>query len=53
MLLPDNLDRRVNLASASLGMSKAEYVSACVAAGLDTHAAHDDVLRMAFDYARI
>jgi hypothetical protein len=46
--LPDDIERKLNLASAAVGLSVREYVAACLIAGLETHSQHDGTLAMVF-----
>ena len=46
--LPDDIGRKVMLASVAAGLSDRDYVLACVTAGLMTHAEHDALLAAAF-----
>lgn len=48
--LPDDLERKVQVASAAIGLSSREYVQASVAAALATHAEHDPIVATAFRY---
>lgn len=50
--LPAHLERRLQLASAAVGLSAREYAEACVIAGLETHAEHDELVAAAFRYLR-
>ncbi len=46
--VPEFIEKRLTLASAAASLSSREYALACILAGLETHAAHDELLSMAF-----
>jgi hypothetical protein len=48
--IPKEMAKRVNLASAAVGLSFSEYVRSACCAGLMTHAEHDPTLGAAFHY---
>jgi hypothetical protein len=49
--LPDDMERRLNLASTAAGLSVREYIAACLIAGMETHSRHDPLLAMVFQEA--
>jgi hypothetical protein len=48
MHFPEEILDRVNVASAAVGLSSSEYITACLIAGLETHAQHDPIVATAF-----
>jgi hypothetical protein len=46
--ISNDLYRRLNIASASLGMSTSEYLRGAATAALATHAEHDSVIATVF-----
>ncbi len=48
MHFPEEILDRVNVASAAVGLSVRDYLTACIIAGLETHMQHDPILAAAF-----
>lgn len=48
MDFPEDLLDKVQVASAAVGLSSREYITACILAGLETHAQHDPIVATAF-----
>ena len=46
--LPEDVGRKITLASAAAGLNDRQYVLACITAGLIAHAKHDLLLAAAF-----
>jgi hypothetical protein len=45
---PDDMERKLNIASTAAGLTVREYIAACVIAGMETHSRHDPLLAMVF-----